>query len=395
MRVAIALLVLGACGFEVPAGTAMIIDAAEIDDAPDAMVGTVGDVCYGTLVRPCFPVAPAGALILDDSAGLDTTDASNCTLVYAQTDGAEVCVIAGDTITVGAFAVTGERPLVLVAATGITVMGTLDVSSKTVPARRGAGAQGLACTTSGAGTNDRGGGGGGGGGTFSTRGGTGGVGDKNSNGPPTGMAPGGMSGIVQAAPVTLRGGCRGGVGGEGGDSDGVNPGGRGGIGGGAVALVSGGSITINGAIYASGAGGDTMDGQGGVGNCQPGNGGFEQGGGGGGSGGMVVLDGMAIAVPGKIAANGGGGGGGGGCRGGTRGADGSTVMWNVQALGGFGDLPNAGANGGPGSARGGATSLDGLTDDSGGGGGGGGLGYVWTKGPLAGGVMISPAPVTQ
>jgi hypothetical protein len=209
------------------------------------------------------------------------------------------------------------------------------------------------------------------------------------------MAAGGMSGTDQPAPLTLRGGCRGGTGGEGGNNDGINPGGPGGLGGGAIALVSGGTITVDGAIYASGAGGGTIEGQPGTGNCEPGNGGFQQGGGGGGSGGMIVLEGMALAVPGKIAANGAGGGGGGACRGGMRGADGSTGMWNMQAPGGMGDVVNGAANGGPGSARDGAVSLDGLTDDAGGGGAGGGLGYVWTKGPLAGGAMISPAPVTQ
>ncbi|MEO7091750.1 MAG: hypothetical protein ABI175_00780, partial [Polyangiales bacterium] len=209
----------GGCGFSVPEGTpGATIDASEIDDAPDAMIGTVGDVCYGTLVHVRFPTAPTGTVTL--AGQLNTSDDASCTLVYAQSDGAEVCVIAGGTITISAtYTVTGPRPFALVAATGITISGTLDVSSTTMPGRRGAGSQGAACTTSGAGTNDRGGGGGGGGGTFSTRGGTGGTGDTNMNGPPAPMAAGGASGTGQPAPLTLRGGCRGAAGGEGGDSD--------------------------------------------------------------------------------------------------------------------------------------------------------------------------------
>jgi hypothetical protein len=394
--VAGALLLISACGFSVPDGSSTPVDAAAIDappDAPDAMTGTVGDVCYGTLVHVCFPSAPTGAVT---PVSFNTGTDAACTLIYAQSDGEEVCVIAADTITIGGdLTVTGPRPLVLVAATTITVTGTIDVSSTTMPSRRGAGSQGLACTLSAAGANDRGGGGGGGGGTFSTRGGTGGTGDTNQNGPPAGMAPGGQSGTAQPAPVTLRGGCRAAVGGEGGDSDGVNPGGPGGLGGGAVALVSGGAVTVPGAVYASGAGGGTIAGQPGTGNCIPGNGGFEQGGGGGGSGGMIVLDGAVLTVSGRIVANGGGGGGGGACFGGARGSDGTTMQWNLQASGGMGDVVNGGANGGAGSARAGLTTLDGLANISGGGGGGGGLGYVWTKGPLTGGVMISPAPVSQ
>ncbi len=383
---------LGACGFSVPTGSTPSLDASEIDDAPDAMIGTSGDVCYGTLVHVCFTSAPTGTV--SPLSPLNTGNDAACTLIYAQSDGVEVCVIAADTITVtGELTATGPRPLVLVAATMINVGGTIDVSSKAMPSRRGAGSQGLACTNSSAGTNDRGGGGGGGGGTFSTRGGTGGTGDTNMNGPPAGVAPGGPSGTGQATPVTLRGGCRGAVGGEGGDSDGVNPGGPGGLGGGAVALVSGGTITVPGAVYASGAGGGTILGQ--LGTCAPGNGGFEQGGGGGGGGGMIVLDGAALAVPGKIVANGGGGGGGGACFGGVHGGDGTTGQWNMQASGGMGDVANGGANGGSGSSRIAFTVLDGLPDVSGGGGGGGGLGYVWTKGTLAGGAMISPAPVSQ
>ncbi len=392
MRVVLGLVLLGACGFSVPSPAAAPIDASERGDAPDAMIGTTGDVCYGTLVHVCFPAAPTGTVT--PASPLDTGTDAACTLIYAQADGVEVCVVAADSILVtGELTATGPRPLVLVAATSILVGGTIDVSSTRMPSRRGAGSQGAACTSAGAGKNDRGGGGGGGGGTFTSRGGNGGTGDTNENGPPAGTATGGGSGPNQPIPSTLRGGCRGAVGGEGGDSDGVNPGGPGGLGGGAIALVSGGTITVQGAVYASGAGGGTMLGQ--FNSCAPGNGGFEQGGGGGGAGGMVVLDGAALAVPGKIAANGGGGGGGGACHGGSSGSDGTTNLWNVQASGGIGDTANGGANGGAGSARGGAISLDGGNDISGGGGGGGGLGYVWTKGPLTNGAMISPAPVSQ
>lgn len=394
MRAVLGLSILGACGFSVPAGMKPPVDASERQDAPDATMGTTGDVCYGTLVHVCFTTAPTGTVT--PPSPFNTGNAAACTLIYAQSDGVELCVVAADEIVVtGELTATGPRPLVLVAATSITVSGSIDVSSTAQPPRRGAGSQGAACTNATAGANDRGGGGGGGGGTFSTRGGTGGTGDTNQNGPPVGMAVGGASGIDQPAPITLRGGCRGAVGGEGGDSDGVNPGGSGGLGGGAIALVSGKTITVPGSVYASGAGGGTMPGQNGTSNCVPGNGGFEQGGGGGGSGGMIVLDAVALAVSGRVAANGGGGSGGGGCQGGMHGGDGTTGMWNMQAPGGIGDTASGGANGGAGAARTSSISLDGGANISGGGGGGGGLGFVWTKGPLAGGAMISPAPVSQ
>jgi hypothetical protein len=344
-----------------------------------------GSACFGKgLLRICFDAAPGQAVTLPGSMNpLDTGVDGNCTKIVGQTNGPELCVIAGMTVKVsGSFAAIGTRPLVLIGADSITVSATLDVSSKIAGGlRKGAGANDPGCLVGSNGKNDSGGGGGGAGGSFGTVGGGGGEGDHNNNLPPDGTALGGMPGAAQATPAVLRGGCKGSSGGAGADVPANQTGGAGGDGGGAVYLIAGNLITISGSgdVFASGAGG------------------FEQGGGGGGSGGMIVLDAPTIQVQGQIAANGGAGAGGGADAGGTPGGDGTTAMWDKRAPGGNGSIGSPGGDAGKGAdgtTINMTTNLGGSVGDAAGGGGAGGLGLVWTYGSVTG-TMISPAPVQR
>jgi hypothetical protein len=370
---------------------------------PDAMMTEAGDgptmpadarVCFGTgLVKVCLTAAPTQPRAFTAATSLDTGNANNCTQVFTQTGGPDLCVIAGTTVTItSTFIVTGSRALVLIGADSVTVTGTgsVDVSSTTNsnPRRVGAAANSSLCNSPSNPENDNGGGGGGGGGSFGTKGGDGGTGDLNNNGTPmNGSAKGGSAGLVQPAPVVLRGGCRGGAGG---DADNQHRGGAGGDGGGAVYLIAGRLLTIGGDVSASGAGGV----------ADPNNGGTEQGGGGGGTGGMIGLDAPMITVSGHIAANGGGGGGGGGLNtGGTPGGDGTVgASWDQRAAAG---APGAGgggttAGGAPGTAVNQSDNIIGPSSDGGAGGGGGGLGVIWIDGALnSATMMISPAPTSH
>ena len=327
--------------------------------------------CYGTLVTRCYDAPPAGALAL--SSTIDTSTDVRCDAV-AQPDGTEVCVVAGATIVVEAagFTAAGARPLVLLAAETITVTGTLDVASRS--ATLGAGANPAACGTPGDGATGRHGGGGAGG-SFGTRGGIGGVG---GGGPGEGGNPG-----VANAPVdtlTVRGGCPGGAGGQGAAA---LPG-AGGAGGGAVYLIAGTSITVDGAIQASGSGAAAT----------PVNS-MSSGGGGGGAGGLVALEAPAIDVIGTVVAHGGGGGEGGGeTAGGAPGDNGS--VFNAAANGGAG--MSEGGDGGRGSVAdtaptSGSPGTQGTGQHGGGGGGGGGAGVVWAKGTLTGTSISPPATI--
>lgn len=370
-------------------------DAPNTDGA-DARLVDAGPNCYGAgAVVVCLSSPPDTALMLPTAVNPFDTGAGACDQLVPQTNGPDLCVLAGTTVKVsGNFIAIGTLPLVLVGTSTLEVSGTLDVSSTQQPHRTGAGANASQCPVPPAGTSDRGGAGGGAGGSFGTAGGSGGTGDLNLNGPPAGNAPGGIAASAMI-PSVLRGGCPGATGGEGDDPStnaGDNPGGPGGDGGGAVYLMAGTAITIGGNVFASGAGGGTIPGQSGAGNCVPRNGGFEQGGGGAGTGGMIGLAAPSLTISGRVVANGGAGGGGGGCLGGTPGGDGTTMMWNAPAMAGVGDHPGLAADGGSGSALGHTTNLDGVSASAGAGGGAGGLGVVWIDGTLQGGAMVSPAP---
>ena len=331
-------------------------DARLVDASPDAPPDAPPDAqsCFGNglLGALCLASAPSTPALVP-SGTLDTGNDASCTQVISVA-GIELGVIAGSTVGMaGDTTVIGTRPLVLLAASTLTIDHTLDLSSKR-GGPTGAAADSAICgqpgNASGTGGNDNGGAAGGGGGSFQQRGGAGGTGD--TNGSPT---AGASSGQAQPA-SSLRGGCPGGAGGNGAG----HAGGAGGASGGAVYLLAGQQISITGAVFASGAGG-------GGGNNS------ETGGGAGGSGGLIGLEAPAIAVTGIIAANGGGGGGGGGANGsGGAGGDGTTTQLDQRASGGStgDDFGGQGASGSTGAQAGGV------------GGGGAGVGYVWVHGTV-------------
>jgi hypothetical protein len=380
-----AAVVLSACGFRPASGTGDVdaaIDGSDIPiDAPDAPPGVT---CYGSLETICFTDPPQQAsLDLDSAIDTGTDDRCDATVTDA-------CVVFAGTITVsGTVRVTGPRPLILLATTGLTVAsgGTLDASS--ADATVGAAANSSSCTAPQApsdGDGQLGGngtsGGGGAGGTFGAQGSPGGIGSTTVTNIAAGTAPAAL------AINTLRGGCAGGQGGKGGNTDG----GAGGASGGAVYLIAGlpgGSVTlhVDGKIFASGAKG-----------LGAGAGAHSTGGGGGGSGGMIALEAGAIAVGATavIAANGGGGAGGGGASdGGANGGNGTTTSFTAQASGGNGD-DNASGDGGKGSTLGHLRGDTGTNGTYGGGGGGGGaVGVVWTKGTVSDPSRCSPAPTAH
>jgi hypothetical protein len=327
-----------------------------------------GLMCFGAangLVRPCFMSAPTGDVMLQGS--LDTDTSPLCK--PPQTGGEGYCVIAANNINVAdTTAVTGSKPLVLVAVTSISIVGgaTLDVASHHTPAKTGAGAGSSDCM---AGTPmlpaASGAGGGGAGGAFGGNGGNGGTGNGTA-------AAGGRPGAMQT-PMKLRGGCPG--------QDGVNGTfGAGGKGGGAVYLIANTSITIAGDINASGEGG------------HPGTTG-SAGGGGGGSGGMIGLDAPMIFNTGVVFANGASGGEGSGVS--TPGRLGPEPIGTAPsgiATGGTGNGGDGGTGSGTGALNGGTGSPGaGGAMPGGGGGGGGGIGVIKVyRGSLTG--QVSPMP---
>ena len=304
-----------------------------------------GPPCYGAtngIVKVCFATPPTGDVPLPGT--IDTDASTLCTTPMSGGNG--YCVIAGNAIHADdSVVVTGLKPLILVAVTSITIVAgaTLDLASHISPARVGAGAGSPDC---GAGTLPiaGSGGGGGAGGSFGGKGGNGG----NGGG-------GGTSGKPAAVqtPTILRGGCPG--------QDGINgtPG-VGGKGGGAVYLIADSTITISGAINASGEGGHA--GQTG-----------SAGGGGGGSGGMIGLDAPTIDNTGVVFANGASGGEGSGTSTpGNPGPEPTSTAASAPPM----SASTSGGDGGGGSGGGTATGGNAANGTNGGGGGGGGIGVI-------------------
>jgi hypothetical protein len=324
-----------------------LTQTCELDPDPTAESGTM---CVGSgLFHLCYPAAlrPKGVARV---TGTTTIDTDACAQVVRQLGGGDACLVAADSIIVPSGATVvgiGSRPLVLLATTTIDIEGTIDVASHR-GAAVGAGADPASCTAV-APTSP----GGGAGGTYGTDGGDGGIG-----------LPDGAPGLAANTgdPVDVRGGCPGGNGASGG-----GPGGVGGHGGGAVYLLAGISITIDGTINASGAGGDGCS-AGGGGGC---------GGGGGGAGGMIVLDGPTVTTRGALFANGGGGGEGASSNHGNAGAESSAP--DDAARGGTGGASNGGDGGDGATATSDASDgRDGVSNTGGGGGGGGGGGVIKT-----------------
>lgn len=343
------------------AGTCVGVDHMFMDAAVDGKIyldaPASGVVCYGAgFAHPCFASAPTSSLTINGQP--INTDSAMCSTTVTNLGGA--CVIAaGDLTIAGAVNATGSKPLVLVAATTLTISGTLDVASHR-GGQIGAGSIPPTDTTSCDPGTAPGTSGGGAGGSFGTAGASGGAG-------------GGAAGTPGAIkPASLRGGCSG--------QDGNNGTfGMKGRGGGAVYLIAGTSITITGQINASGASGSA----GKIG---------DGGGGGGGSGGLIALDAPSVTSTGVIFANGGGGAQGSGNS--TTGADGKEPI-GLAPSGGSGQISGNGGVGGSGGAEG-AAPVAGATPGTpyGAGGGGGSVGIVKLFGAatIGGSGGVSPAP---
>ncbi|MBL0217085.1 MAG: hypothetical protein IPQ07_24825 [Myxococcales bacterium] len=323
-----------------PEGCGPVLDDAGSSDAPTGCFGA-DDLVF----CPQRPLEPTRTVTGD----VDTASDSQCEIVTA--NGITACVIAGGKLAItGSFKAHGVYALVLAGdEVSIPVGAEVDVSSH-VASVLGAGRR--ACA-SGVGLA----GGGGAGGAFGTKGGPGGT-------PMTGGASGPIS-------LTAYGGCDGGGGGR---TTGVS-GGEAGGGGGVAILIGRQSVTIDGAVRASGAGG---------------RGGINGGGGGGGSGGSIVVITPRVIGNGTLHALGGGGAGGGSST--TNGGNGSDPDSAGVAIGGA--AGSGGAGGGPGGAGGGQDGGAGTTY---GGGGGGGLGRISLRASDKSGfgtAKIVPAPTT-
>jgi hypothetical protein len=355
-------------------GCTKLLGIEDFTLAPDADIDAPSpdaQLCYGAGLAPiCLTAAPSGTVTLDTA--FDTTACPG--EVVTQTSGPELCVIAATQISVSAtVAVTGARPLMLLATDSIAIPGSLDVSSRRSPARVGAGANFSDCGAGTLPTNTSGGAGGGAGGTFGTRGANGG------DGAPLGAVVNnnGTSPALMLPLTFVRGGCKA----EDGGDSGANQGGLGGASGGAVYLFAGTAIDVQGSIFASGAGAAASA--------------LHAGGGGGGAGGLIGLEAPTINITGILAANGANGSGGGGSTGSSiAGSDGATTAFSTQP-----PAASGGATGGGGGGRGatgaalqsiggtGSTAVAGTA----GGGGGGGFGVIYVKGAFTG-TQVSPAP---
>ncbi|CAN5219672.1 hypothetical protein BH11MYX1_BH11MYX1_05170 [soil metagenome] len=324
---------------------ASLLDAKTYLDGPPS-----GVTCFGAgFGKTCFADADVPTVAVTITGPIDTDTSTRCA---ATVIGAPPwCVIAGtDVTTTGSIAVTGSRPLVLV-ATGMLTVEAIDIASHLAPPRIGAGAVPTADTTRCDPGTPPGNNGGGAGGSFGTIGGTGGN-------------TGGIPGAIEA-PNAMRGGCAGQAGKSG-------TFGALGLGGGALYLVAQTQIIVNGTINASGAAGSgSTSGKGG--------------GGGGGSGGLIGLDAPFVTNHGQIFANGGGGGEGSST--GTNGFDGKEPTSTASAA-----ASGSHSNGGDGGAGGAVTpaGAGGNAGNDGGGGAGGGAGAV----RLFGATTITGNPVS-
>jgi hypothetical protein len=342
------LTLLSACGFSGAAGN----DVPPLDGGADADT-PLPPTCEAGFVDLCGQPPPTEALTTS-AITIDTDNDARCRTVK-QTGGPDLCLLYFTAVEVeagGTFFAHGVRPLALASATTMSILGTLDVSSKRSRlARPGAGsspaATGLCTTTTPPiGVVGLNGGGGGAGGTLATQGGSGGLGDTD------GLSQlGGTPGAALPSLTMLRGGCDGQTGGAGRDA----PGGLLGLGGGAVYLTAA-SLNISGAVLAGGSGGGPA--------------GLDDGGGGGGSGGVIVVQSASLAVSGTLIATGGGGGQGG--DGGDLGEAGDDATSIAAARGG--NDPGSAGIGGNGATSG--IGASGVQSIGGAGGGGGGAGFI-------------------
>lgn len=323
------------------------VDANTTDGGDvDAMIDSDG--CSGSFLRVC--TQPSGTDVTLPAA-IDTSTSTLCTVEVDATAG-ELCVIAARSINLAAgvtLQVTGTRPLVLVAATTVTLDGTLNAKN----------ASGTGCTFT-ASTGISGGAGG-------SRGGTGGKGGTGASG------AGGVPGA--AMPLSLLGGC------PGAPSLNSSPPG---VGGGSVLVVAA-TILVAGIVNAAGTGGG--------GSAVP-----QAGGAGGGSGGVIILDAPNVTVAGTLLASGGGGGEGGQSTvlgGGAVGHPGATPNPAMPIIAAAGGVGGTGGDGGAGGAILAINGTDGGRSGNiitgGGGGGASGLIKITATAPTITGPVVPAA----
>lgn len=229
----------------------------------------------------CDTPASSASLIVSSSGTLDTNLSASCNGgVVVQTGGPEICVVRYGAISLQqgvSLVASGARALAMVSDQDLSIDGFLDVSAEGFDSGPGGGT----LRSGGFGASPNGSGGAG----FKTAGGSGGSSTMNGGAGNAGAA------LADPAALTVL---------VGGPQSAPDPWVIGG-GGGAATLVScRGTVLVNGEIHAGGGGGDG-------GNVFFGT---VLGGSGGGAGGNVVLQGAAVAVTGKLFANGGSGGAG-------------------------------------------------------------------------------------
>jgi hypothetical protein len=292
--------------------------------------------------------------------------------VGMQDDGTAIAIWRANDFTIASgrtFAVTGEKPLAILAGHDMTITGILDVGGKLgtrgpggspPSAGPGAGVTGVHDDGTGSTYDDSGGGGA----SFGTSG---------AHGGDVGNFAGGNPGTTYTL-VGLRGGSGGGAAGV---CSNV-----GGAGGGAVLLYAVHKMHINGFVNAGGGGGG-----GGVISCATGSGA----GAGGGSGGAIWVQSSDLDGAGVLAANGGGGGGASyvNVADGGNGQDGKASMSSV-ATGGTKANSSEASVGGNGAIQGTGATSPGDLNAGNGGGGGGGLGRIVIHAPSIDQIKSSP-----
>lgn len=409
-----------ACGF--PLGAQSAPDATNQDSAPpgdapstdtrlppDArMVDAPSDAPPPPPPSPDIFHLPIGGdrvgsadIVFDVATVIDTTNLGVTGLAtslplehHVMVDGAPVAVLYVKRLEVATgrtLRVIGDRPLIIVAETEVSILGTIDTSARAdAPGADGESplSQDAASGYDGVGNENHDAASGGAGGGYATEGGNGGAG-QNIADPVSATAGGQIRG--DATLTKLAGG------GAGGGTSELSRCNRqahwGGAGGGAIAIYAGQRIQVG------PAGGILANGGGGAGGARCG--GVFSSGAGGGAGGAIFLQTAQLSVAGVIAANGGGGG--------------SGMKWSIAVVtgqrgedGGLGLQPaRGGATVGSGSGSGGngGAGVDLPTNGSGntlGGGGGGAAGRV-VFAPAhdaltvqrADTAQISPVPVTR
>ncbi len=392
-RLGVAVLpVLAACGFSVANS-----DAPDTVDAPpDADPGCVASWPFApSNFTPCTTpvhatvVLDSGAYTYTPATGVLTNGGTPRTLPSAGSP--RVLAVSGFEIRAGvSLQILGTEPLIIAVYGNATIAGVLTVSASASTPGAGAATCIGPAGQDGDSAFPKSGGGGGAGGAFGTLGAQGGTGDTSE----TTKTPGGAEMAPEGNPMLqpLRGGCRGGSGGQEHDSAMADPG-VGGGGGGAIQLTVRDALVLSATarVEASGGGG------GGANGISNGAGTHEgAGGGGGGSGGAIFLEGHTIMIASTVTVCANGGGGGGGSHNtsdGGPGADGPCAIddaaggtSNSTGVGGLGST--LGVNPTPGGAGAGA--------DAGGGGGGGGAGRIRIRaasGAAPSGFIVSPLPV--